>query len=36
VGLFANSIAGADASAVVYRLMLPCRAYDVELFAYLR
>jgi transposase len=31
-----NSVAGADASAVVYSLMLACRACDVEPYTYLR
>jgi len=34
--LFSNSVAGADASAVIYSLMLTCRACGVELYAYLR
>lgn len=34
--LFSNSVAGADASAVIYSLMLTCRACDVEPYAYLR
>jgi transposase len=34
--LFSNSVAGADASAVIYRLMLTCLACDVEPYAYLR
>lgn len=33
--LFSNSVAGADASAVIYSLMLTCRACDVEPYAYL-
>jgi transposase len=34
--LFSNSVAGADASAVIYSLMLTCRACDIEPYAYLR
>jgi transposase len=34
--MFSNSVAGADASAVIYSLMLTCRACDVEPYAYLR
>ena len=34
--LFSNSVAGANASAVIYSLMLTCRACDVEPYAYLR
>ena len=34
--LFSNSVAGAEASAVIYSLMLTCRACDVEPHAYLR
>jgi len=34
--LFSNSVAGADASAVIYSLMLTCRACGVEPYAYLR
>ena len=34
--LFANSVPGADASAVIYSLMLTCRACDVEPYAWLR
>lgn len=34
--LFSNSVAGADASAIIYSLMLTCRACDVEPYAYLR
>ena len=34
--LFSNSAAGADASAVIYSLMLTCRACDVEPYAYLQ
>ena len=34
--MFSNSVAGADASAVVYSLMLTCRACDVEPYTYLR
>jgi transposase len=34
--LFSNSVDGADASAVIYSLMLTCRACDVEPYAYLR
>lgn len=33
--LFSNSVAGADASAVIFSLMLTCRACDVEPYAYL-
>lgn len=33
--LFANSVPGADASAVIYSLMLTCRACDVEPYAWL-
>ena len=32
---FFNSVAGADASAIIYRLMLSCRACDVDPYAYL-
>ena len=34
--LFSNSVAGAEASAVIYSLMLTCRACGVEPYAYLR
>jgi transposase len=34
--MFSNSVAGADASAVIYSLMLTCRACDIEPYAYLR
>jgi transposase len=34
--LFSNSVAGADASAVIYSLMLTCHACDVEPYTYLR
>lgn len=34
--LFSNSVAGADASAVIYSLMLTCRACDIEQYTYLR
>uniref|UniRef100_UPI003CF9C600 IS66 family transposase n=1 Tax=Massilia sp. TWP1-3-3 TaxID=2804573 RepID=UPI003CF9C600 len=34
--LFSSSVAGADASAVIYSLMLTCRACDIEPYAYLR
>lgn len=34
--LFSNSVDSADASAVIYSLMLTCRACDVEPYAYLR
>jgi transposase len=34
--MFSNSVAGADASAVIYSLMLTCRACDIESYAYLR
>lgn len=34
--MFSNSVAGADASAVIYSLMLTCRACDVEPYTYLR
>ena len=34
--LFSNSVAGADASAIIYSLMLTCRACGVEPFMYLR
>lgn len=34
--MFSNSVAGADASAIIYSLMLTCRACDVEPYAYLR
>ena len=34
--MFANSVPGADASAVIYSLMLTCRACDVEPYAWLR
>ncbi len=34
--LFSNSVAGADASAVIYSLMLTCRACEIEPYAYLR
>lgn len=34
--LFSNSVAGADASAVIYSLVLTCRACGVEPYAYLR
>lgn len=33
--LFSNSVAGADASAVIYSLMLTCRACAVEPYTYL-
>ena len=33
--LFSNSVAGADASAVIYSLVLTCRACGVEPYAYL-
>lgn len=33
--LFSNSVAGADSSAVIYSLMLTCRACGVEPYAYL-
>lgn len=33
--LFANSVPGADASAVIYSLMLTCRACNVEPYAWL-
>lgn len=33
--LFSHSVAGADASAVIYSLMLTCRACNVEPYAYL-
>ena len=33
--LFSNSAAGADSSAVIYSLMLTCRACGVEPYAYL-
>ena len=34
--LFSNSVPGADASAVIYSLMLTCRACGVEPYAWLR
>ena len=34
--LFSNSIAGAEASAVIFSLMLTCRACNVKPYAYLR
>jgi transposase len=34
--LFSDSVPGADASAVIYSLMLTCRACDVEPYAWLR
>jgi hypothetical protein len=34
--LFSSSVAGADASAVIYSLMLTCRACNIEPYAYLR
>jgi transposase len=34
--LFSDSVAGADASAIIYSLMLTCRACGVEPYAYLR
>lgn len=34
--LFSSSVAGADASAIIYSLMLTCRACAVEPYAYLR
>ncbi|MET3135545.1 hypothetical protein AAKU55_005856 [Oxalobacteraceae bacterium GrIS 1.11] len=34
--LFSNSVAGVDASAVIYSLMLTCRACDIEPYVYLR
>ena len=34
--LFSSSVAGADASAVIYSLMLTCRACGIEPYAYLR
>jgi transposase len=33
--MFSNSVAGADASAITYSLLLTCRACDVEPYAYL-
>jgi transposase len=33
--LFSDTVAGAKASAMVYSLMLTCRACDVEPYAYL-
>lgn len=33
--LFSHSVAGADASAVIYSLMLTCRACNIEPYAYL-
>jgi transposase len=33
--LFSNSVAGADASAIIYSLMLTCRACDIEPYTYL-
>jgi hypothetical protein len=33
--LFADTVAGAKASAMIYSLMLTCRACDVEPYAYL-
>lgn len=32
--MFSNSVAGADASVVIYILMLICRACDVEPYSY--
>lgn len=34
--LFSHSVPGADASAVIYSLMLTCRACNIEPYAYLR
>lgn len=34
--LFSDSVPGADASAVIYSLMLTCRACNVEPYAWLR
>jgi len=34
--LFSDSVPGADASAVIYSLMLTCRACDVEPYTWLR
>ena len=34
--LFADTVAGAKASAIIYSLMLTCRACGVEPFMYLR
>lgn len=34
--MFSNSVAGADASAVIYSLMLTCRACNVAPYTYLR
>lgn len=34
--LFSDSVPDADASAVIYNLMLTCRACDVESYAWLR
>lgn len=33
--MFVDSVAGAKASAMIYGLMLTCRACDVEPYAYL-
>ena len=34
--MFSDSVAGARASAVIYSIMLTCRACNVEPYAYLR
>jgi transposase len=34
--MFSDTVAGAQASAVIYSLMLTCRAREVEHYAYLR
>ncbi|WP_143281837.1 transposase domain-containing protein, partial [Caballeronia humi] len=36
VWLFSDTVAGAKASAVIYSLVLTCRACNVEPYAYLR